>query len=182
MKKLAVVFALILGTASVSHAGIMLEPYLGMEMGKYSTNSAGDGKSEMTNMGIRVAYTLPVLVWVGLDATLGMSGKLKPDAGGDADMKRTSLGAVVGVDLPILLRAWAGVGLTNELKVDNVLNTKYKGGYTKFGIGFTGLPFVSLNLELIKDDFKDTSSDLGTSSADFKHDTYMISVSLPLEF
>lgn len=182
MKKLAVVFALIFGTASVSHAGILLEPYLGMEMGKYTTDLSGDGKTEFTNLGVRVAYTLPVLVWVGLDVNMGMSGKIKPDSGSASDMKRTSMGAVVGVDLPILLRGWAGVGFSNELKIDNSVNTKIKGTYTKFGVGFTGLPFLSLNLEYIIDSFKDTTSDVASGDADFKHSSYMFSVSLPLEF
>ncbi|NUN05323.1 MAG: hypothetical protein HUU57_06145 [Bdellovibrio sp.] len=181
MKKLLGMFAVMMAFANVANAGILIEPYLGMESGKY-TSGTGDGKTEFTNMGVRVAYTLPVLVWIGADATIGMSGKYKPDSGGDVDAKRTSIGAVVGVDLPILLRAWAGVGLSNEIKVDSADNVKYKGGYTKFGIGFTGLPFVSLNLELIKDDFKDFTSDLGSGDADLKNDSYMFSVSLPLEF
>ncbi|MEN0057500.1 MAG: outer membrane beta-barrel protein [Bdellovibrio sp.] len=181
MKKILVALAMVLSYASVSQAGWLIEPYLGYEMGKTSSGNV-DGKTELVNLGGRFAYTLPVFFWVGLDANIGMSGKYKPDSGSDEDVKRTTLGLVVGFDLPVLLRVWAAYGFSNELKFDDSVSTKVKGNNMKLGVGFTGLPFVSLNLEYIKDDFKDVETSLGNGDADFDHDSLMLSVSLPLEF
>ena len=53
---------------------------------------------------------------------------------------------------------------------------------TILGVGFTGLPFVSLNLEMAnyKYDEAELSGLSGNVDADFKH--YTLSVSLPLTF
>ncbi|WP_415061616.1 outer membrane beta-barrel protein [Bdellovibrio sp.] len=181
MKKLLAVFALVLGFTSVSQAGLLLEPYIGYEMGTAKSDSGGDGKTEAVNVGGRIAYTLPVMFWLGVDANVGTSGKYKPDTGTDVDTKRTSLSAVVGMDFPILLRAWLAYGFVNEIKFDDAFDSKVKGSNVKVGVGFTGLPFVSLNVEYIKDDFKDVDTNLGSGTTDLKHDSVMLSVSLPFE-
>lgn len=175
MKKFLAVFAVVLGFAHASQANIMIEPYLGYEMGK-TKNS--DGTFNGSDMGLRLAYAAPVFFWVGLDATSGVSGTFKPDSGGNDDGKRTTVSGVVGVDFPILLRAWAGYSLMNEIKFDTL--GKFKGSGTKVGIGFTGLPFISLNFEYINEKF--TEVDGATLSTDFKNDSYLISVSLPFKF
>jgi hypothetical protein len=178
MKKLFAVCALIIGFSSVSHAGIMLEPYLGYEMG---TTKDNDGKLDGTQLGLRLAWTAPIMFWAGLDYTMGVSAKFKPDASGapDSDAKRSTLYAVAGVDFPILLRAWFGYGFKNELKLDDY-DQKLEGTSTKLGVGFTGLPFVSLNLEYLMEDYdKVNGNSLSTHS---KNNAYVLSVSLPWEF
>lgn len=174
MKKLLLVLAMGLGFASTSHADILIEPYIGYEMGK-GTAGTTDFKLSGTDLGLRVGYASPVMFWAALDYTMG-SGTFDPDGGSSGDGKRSSLGAVVGLDFPILLRAWLGYGFTNDLKLDS---DTLKGKYTKLGVGFTGLPFVSLNLEVISDTWDDSS---GGGDPDAKNTSYLISVSLPLEF
>lgn len=175
MKKLIAVFALISGFACVSQAGVLIEPYLGYEMG--TTKDAIDGKLEGTQMGLRLAYTAPVFFWAGLDATMGMSAKAKADGVPDEEAKRTTVSGVVGVDFPILVRAWLGYSFVNEIKFDA---GKYKGNQTKVGVGFTGLPFVSLNFEYVTEKF-DKFEDF-TVNPELKNDSYVVSVSLPFEF
>ncbi|MNJ96665.1 hypothetical protein D3C87_143940 [compost metagenome] len=176
MKKLLAIVALTVGFASVSQAGWMVEPYLGYEMGKIKDNAEGDQTA--TNLGVRVAYTLPVLVWLGLDGTYGLTGEYKPDAGSSADFNRKSLYGVVGVDLPILLRGWLGYSLMNE--VDTGSPGTLKGSSFKIGLGFTALPFLSLNLEYINDKFDEF--DGNSFSPEAKNEAYMFSVSLPFNF
>lgn len=177
MKKLLAAFAVVMGFASVSNAGLLIEPYLGYEMGTFK--DAAEGKMDGTALGARVAWTAPIFFWAGLDYTMGVSAKYKPDASGqaDSDAKRSTLHAVVGVDFPILLRAWVGQSLMNEVKLDD---TTIKGSSTKLGVGFTGLPFISLNLEYIMETFdKNSQGDFATKP---KNTAYLISVSLPWEF
>ena len=183
MKKLLLILAIGLGFTSTSHADLLVEPYLGYEMGSGSDTN-GDFKTDAVNMGARLGWVSPLMLWVALDYNLGVSGNYKPDyAGGtNESSKRSTLGAVVGLDFPILVRGWIGYGFTNEIQLDDANSTKIKGTNTKIGVGFTGLPFISLNLEYIKDDFKDVETDAGDSDFDGDHSSYMLSVSLPLEF
>lgn len=174
MKKLLLVLALGLGFTSTSHADLMVEPYLGYEMGTGSQGS-NDFKVTGTDLGLRLGYDTGVMFWAALDYTMG-SLTLDPDSGTSDDGKRTSLAAVVGLDLPVLFRVWAGYGFSNEMKFDAAA---WKGKYTKFGVGFTALPFVSLNLEVINDTWDDSDSG---GDPDSKNTSYLLSVSLPLNF
>ncbi|KYG67938.1 hypothetical protein AZI87_01290 [Bdellovibrio bacteriovorus] len=175
MKKLMAVFALILGFTSVSHADLLVEPYLGYEMGK---TKDPDGKLDGTQLGLRLAYKTPIMFWAGLDYTLGVSAESKPDAGANEDAKRSTAYGVVGIDFPILVRAWVGYGFLNEIKLED--SGKLKGSNYKVGVAFTGLPFISLNLEYLNETF--TELDGNDLATDAKNDSYVLSVSLPLEF
>ncbi|QDK44752.1 hypothetical protein DOM22_06030 [Bdellovibrio sp. ZAP7] len=182
MKKMWLVLALFLGLSGTAHAGVMIEPYLGFEMGKFTDNNP-DAKTELVNMGARLAWTTPVMLWLGLDYNLGVSGNYKPDSGSNETMKRNTLFAVAGIDLPILLRGWVGYGVTSELKMDGGSNAKYTGNPIKIGVGFTALPFISLNLEYINENINKVETNSGTdNSPDNKASSYMLSVSLPLHF
>jgi hypothetical protein len=174
MKKLLLVLALGLGFTSTSHADLMVEPYIGYEMGSGSEGSQ-DFKMTGTNLGLRLGYHSGLMFWVAADYMMG-SGTIDPDNSGSFDAKRSVLGATVGVDLPILLRAWLGYAFTNDSKTDS---DTLKGTATKLGVGFTALPFVSLNLEIISDKWDDSSSG---ADPDAKNTSYMLSVSLPLNF
>lgn len=179
MKKLLAVVALTLGFVSVSQASVMVEPYLGYEFGKIKDAFQGDVKA--TNLGLRLAYKTPVMLWVGVDGTYGLTGTYDPDASGQPSgdfNRKTTVYGTLGIDLPILLRAWLGYSLVDD--VDTGSGGTLKGDSMKLGLGFTGLPFVSLNLEYIKDEYKEID---GTSlSPKPKGETYMFSVSLPLYF
>lgn len=175
MKKLLVVLVAVLGFGSVSHADILIEPYLGYETGK---TTDPDGKLNGSHLGLRLAYKTPVMLWVGVDYTAGISGQFEPDGASKEDAKRSTLSGVVGIDLPILLRAWVGVGLTNDMKVDS---GKLEGKNVKVGVGFTGLPFVSLNLEYIKDTW-DKFDGNAIPTGDAQNESVAFSVSLPLQF
>lgn len=180
MKKLLAVMALMVGFSSAAHAGIMIEPYLGYEIGKFTD---ADGKSTGVTVGGRLAYKAPLFLWLGLDGSFGSSGKYKPDSGSDADMKHTSLYGVVGFDFPILFRVWAGYGFSDQFALDTPYNSTFKGKNYKLGASFTGLPFICLNAEYIKGTTDEISGGtLANSSPSTKFESVMLSVSLPLTF
>jgi hypothetical protein len=192
MKKIFAVFAVALGMSSAAHAGILVEPYLGYEMGdiKYKFVGSSVDHTDSTSgvsYGLRVGYKF-LIPWVALDYTSG-TATAKPDpASTDYDLTKSSLGAVVGVSLP-LIRAWAGYGFSNEITNKGTSgnpDTKFKGNYLKAGVGLGILPLVDINLEYKINDLKKV--DLGQGAGDQdksavfdsnKYDTIMISVSVP---
>lgn len=174
MKKIMVLFAIVMSFSSVSHAALLIEPYLGYEIGKIKND---DAKLNGTQLGARFGYHSPVMFWAALDYTMGMSAKWEMDSGASSDAKRSTLYGVVGLDFPILLRGWVGVSLMDEMKLDN---DKLKGNATKVGFGFTGLPFVSLNFEYLTEKFTDANG--ATIDPTTENSAYMLSVSMPLEF
>ncbi|WP_413577845.1 outer membrane beta-barrel protein [Bdellovibrio sp. HCB290] len=181
MKKMWLVLALLVGFSATAKADILIEPYLGYEMGSH-TDLDPTAKTELVNMGARLAYKTPVMLWLGLDYNLGVSGKYKPDGQSDMDAKRNTLYAVAGVDLPILLRGWVGYGVMDEIKMDGTDNPKIKGKPVKIGIGTTLLPFISLNVEYIMENIDKVETDSGDLDPKGKMDSWMLSVSLPLQF
>ena len=99
-----------------------------------------------------------------------------------SDFDGNHLGIFAGVELPVLLRAWATYFLSSKL-TDND-DDEYDGSGFGLGVGFTGLPFVSLNLEyrsMTYDEFTDVSA--GTTSTDRDYDVseILFTVSLPLD-
>ncbi|UYL07498.1 outer membrane beta-barrel protein [Bdellovibrio sp. SKB1291214] len=181
MKKMWLVLALFLGFSGAAHAGVMIEPYLGYEMGSH-TDVNPTAKTELVNMGARLAWTAPALLWLGVDYNLGVSGKYKPDGQTNSDAKRNTLYAVAGIDFPILLRGWIGYGLSSEIKTDSPSDTSFKGKPVKVGVAFTGLPFLSLNFEYIMENLDKSTSGGVDNNSPGKMDSYMLSVSLPLHF
>ncbi len=190
MKKIFAVLAMAIGMSSAAHAGILIEPYLGYEMGDVKYQQIG--KAEATDstsgvsMGLRLGYKF-LIPYVALDYTTGTATG-KPDAGSDYDLTKSSLGVVVGASLP-LIRAWAGYGFTNDITMKGVgglPDTKFKGGYMKAGVGLGILPLVDINLEYKINDLKKVDLGYGAGEQDKsevfesnKYDTIMLSVSLP---
>lgn len=175
--------------ANPAQAGLLLEPYMGIEQGQtYNVGAAYGDASYKTSgavVGARVAYSLPLLFWIGLDYSLMAGGKAKPDLGGsDSDMTRSDLYAVVGADLPILLRVWGGFGVMNTATAKTAGgDSTVKGGTKmKVGAGLTMFPFISLNLELFNN--KGPKLESGGTTLDastFEDAGGVLSVSLPLD-
>jgi opacity protein-like surface antigen len=189
MKKLLMALIAALSFTSLAHASLMIEPYIGYQMGSLNAvNIAAPADSTTgslngTAFGGRLGFRF-FIPWIALDYQ-HLSGKMKPNNSllNTSTATQSSLGAVVGVDLP-LIRVWGGYGFTNDLSAkDDVtgVTDKYKGSYTKAGVGFTFLPLVSLNVEYqINDYSKFNGDDINTTFSKFDHKAVMVSVSLPL--
>lgn len=189
MKQFLTALAFVFGISSAAQAGILIEPYLGYEMGNVKSTSATPGSAEETDTangvgyGLRLGYKF-LIPWVALDYTAG-SGKTKDDAGVESDATKSALGAVVGANLP-LVRFWAGYGFSNTLTFKETAgDTKFKGTYTKVGLGFGFIPFVSLNAEYIINNYNKIElpvygeRDKSEFFSSLKHDAVFISISAP---
>lgn len=163
MKKILIAM-MIMVAGFQAQAGIYVEPYLGY-------NLAGDFNDVDTNgvnLGGRLGYSLPMLVSFGLDYNFGTY-----DADG-TDVDVSNLGAFVAVDFPILVRAYASYYLNAKAEVGS---NEFEGSGVALGVGFTGLPFLSVNVEyrtINYDDFNGSSVDVDGSEI-------LLGVSLPLD-
>ncbi|PWU12632.1 MAG: hypothetical protein C5B49_16025 [Bdellovibrio sp.] len=149
-----IIFGFILAMVPVSHAGLLIEPYLNYELiGQVANvNASGDvsAKTSGLGMGGRIGYSLPILFWAALDYSMLPTGTAKPDViGSSYSTSRSDLYLTAGIDLPILLRVWLGYGLMNSLTLKKPGGDEtYSGGTNfKIGVGFKLIPLVTLFAE-----------------------------------
>lgn len=190
-----ITLAAFLTISTTAQAGLMLEPYLGYQTtavdAKFKTlDLDAGGANQGVGFGLRAGYSL-IMAWFALDYMMVPNGKFKPAnelVMSEADYSRSDLWLTAGIDLPVLLRFWGGYGLMNTATFkDSSGDSKLTGGsHMKFGLGFTGLPLVSLNLEYLMHEHK--KIDAGgteTSTSDiyktFKESGMLLSVSVPFD-
>ena len=186
MKKIIVALMLMF----TANAGLLVEPYMGFQLGSQETEIANENyEYGLTGqlLGARLGYTLPLFM-LGLDVNVGsMDADVDsaPSGAQDQSYDTRQIGLFAGVELPILLRAWATYYFANEYTRDD--DDKFKGSGMALGVGFTGLPFVSINLEykmLTFDELEDSATGATTTySGDNQLDSneIVLSVSLPLD-
>ncbi len=157
--------------AMPANAALLIEPYIGMHF----NSEAEDADADITGTGIgaRLGYQ-------NLGLMLGLNYKsasleFEPDSGSNYDVDQTSYGLFVGYEFPILVRAWAEYIIGGNAEFDGGSEFDTISG-TQLGVGYTGLPFVSLNLEIGNLTYEEGPS--GTDDQDIS--TYMFSISLPL--
>lgn len=184
MKKivqLTLLLSLFLGYSFQSQAALLIEPVLGYSFGKanleYESAGLTDSDKESINgvsYGGRLGYQ-NLGFQLGLDY---LASKMSLD--GD-DFNTGEWGGFVGFEFPILIRVYAGYIFsgTGDIKTDTN-DVKVSGGTgPKFGVGFTMLPFLDLNIEYrsVKyDQEKDISA--GTD-LNLDYNAIMVGISLP---
>lgn len=191
LTQLLLLVVLFFAASQSAKASLLVEPLVGFNLGSKIDIKDDDNKGNYTGMGGayggRLGYQ-KLGFQMGVDylhSSIDFSGK---------DFKtNTSLNewaGFVGFEFPVLLRVYAGYifSATGESKyldkndVKQSLDLK-SGSGAKFGIGFTGLPFVVINLEYRAgsiDDYK-----LGSTRYEndkMKYSSYLLSLSLPLNF
>ena len=96
------------------------------------------------------------------------------------NVKQTDWGAFVGFEFPILVRVYAGYIFSAKGEVSTDFGkAKMEGAGTKVGVGFTGLPFVDINVEYRRGTYDDVKIG-GVKSDDTDFSSLMLGVSLPL--
>lgn len=171
MKKLLVVLGLFYFSNAM--AGVHLEPYLGYGFGSTEQTAAGikvERSYSYPSLGARVGYGMLGLS-AGLDYNMSLSAfdmTIDKPAGSTDDNKyaRSNLGVFVAYEFPILLRAFASFYFNSTLETDSdpsggTAGDQYNGSGFNLGVGFTGLPIVSLNLEFRSvsyDEYEDSSA------------------------
>ena len=159
-----------------AHAGVLLEPFVGYQVGKTQQTGQNDHKFKTTNYGARVGYKKMGLMVGGEYLT----GQGTEDSGSPAaKLTTTNIGAFVGYEFPILLRVYGVYAF--DAKFDRKVGTSttnYAGGNSiKLGVGLTTLPFIAINLEYIKATY--AKADGNDLTNDLTAGTYGLSVSLP---
>lgn len=181
MKKIlsVICFLFILGQGSAK-ADLLLDPYIGYGIGQQELEQSGvtaEYTQTGTMMGARVGWqSLGLMIGADIghaptltqELTLAALGGVK---GTETEYSGTYMGAFIGYDFPILVRAWATYFFDITYSPETGDDTTATG--TSFGVGFTGLPFVSLNAEYRMLSFDD--SDLESSEV-------FLSASIPLTF
>jgi hypothetical protein len=152
IKNSLIVFGVLVMTALSSitaNASLLIEPHLGYNISGGGTTSGVEYKYTNPELGLRLGGQFLGLM-AGLDYT-SSSYTWTQSPGGDDKFDRGELGLFVGYNLPILLRFWGAYYFTNTAKDTNSSGktpsgAEFKGNTKELGVGFTAIPFVSLNL------------------------------------
>lgn len=184
--------------SNTSNAGIHVEPYLGYSLAGSGDSTFGTTKYDHSyatpTIGGRLGYNMLGLM-AGVDYSMQTFG-LESEVGSttfDDDVSKSQLGIFVGYELPILLRVWGTYFLSSKIEGDDsqtagtLIDSRYEfsdgGGYA-LGAGFTGLPFVSINLEyrtLEYDKGEISGATITNYNEKLDLSEILLSVSLPLD-
>ncbi|MDD4975066.1 MAG: hypothetical protein PHY93_11980 [Bacteriovorax sp.] len=134
---------------SSAHASLLIEPHLGYNISGGGTTSGVEYKYTNPELGLRLGGQILGLM-AGLDYTFS-SYTWTQSPGGDDKFDRGEVGLFVGYNFPILLRFWGAYYFSNTAKDTNstgktATGAEFKGNTKELGVGFTGIPFLSLNL------------------------------------
>ncbi|MBI2520170.1 MAG: outer membrane beta-barrel protein [Bdellovibrio sp.] len=204
---------LILLVLPAAHAGVNIEPYLGYLIHnneyKSTVTSALDTSYEYSYktplLGARLGYgMLGFSLGVDYSRSLGAFKfkQEKPASSAASDeYTNSNLGLYAGYKFPILIRVWGTYFLKNQLKLDKTGgaqdtddSVEINGKGFALGAGWTGLPFLAINLEyrsITYDEIKQRNGttitlpySLGgaTVTEKIKAKEIVLSASLPLDF
>jgi hypothetical protein len=167
-----IIFSIFLISSFSANAGLLLDPYVGMGNAKSTFDAASldDTNDNATVLGARVGYSFLLF-------SLGADYQMATIDGAN----RTNLSAFAGFDLPILLRVWAEYTLNSSVDNDDLpssVDVSFNDGYS-VGIGFTGFPLVSVNLEIEQTNYTYENFPI-VGDLDVSNAAYILSVSFPL--
>jgi len=169
---------------SRANAGLLVEPVLGYNLSGSMTTDIG-GFEDVSGgtglgMGARLGYT-NLGLQVGVDYL--KSSITMDDDTVDEAINMTEMGAFVGFKFPVLLRVYAGYIFSANADTEvGTAECKFsEGSGTKFGVGFTGLPFINVNVEYRSGSFDKTEVNDVEVDSDSTYKALMLSLSLPLD-
>ncbi|MCO4794996.1 MAG: outer membrane beta-barrel protein, partial [Bacteriovoracaceae bacterium] len=124
------------------------------------TTPATTGETNGIGVGARLGFQYLGLMG-GVQYDMGMGSELEATnttVTTKDDIKKSHLGVFVGYNLPMMLRLWGTYYLDSKIEGDEAAGSDagidaidstntWKGGGYGLGVGFTGLPFLSINLE-----------------------------------
>lgn len=163
-----------------ARAELLIEPLVGWSFAEgLDIEDSGDFKSgDGPSIGGRIGYQ-KLGFQLGLDylhSSIDMSSNQF-----DEDVKSNQWAGFVGFKFPILFRVYAGYIFSAD--GDSELNGRTlelkDGTGGKFGLGFTILPFLDINLEYRKGAYDKFELGSVSSSKDVDFEALMLGVSLP---
>lgn len=181
-------------------ADFHIEPYLGYQFGTYTGESvaetgSGDITFDVDDDQTGVAYG-GKLGWGMLGFSFGvdyMKGMITSKGGGvTTDYDVSALGAYAEFTFPIMLSVSASYffdyKMVGDSSGEDSVDTTDSGNGFKVGVGFTFLPFISLNIDYIVANIDDIELDDAKGvdidkfkSADSTVKNIMIGISLPID-
>jgi hypothetical protein len=147
VKNSLLVIAFTLITSTAANAGVLIEPHLGVALHGNADYGSSTTSYNGGQYGLRLGGEYLGFM-AGMDYThSSFTYKTTSSAGAvsNTDKSRSQLGLFGGYKFPILVRAWAGYYFTDKTS-DRTGSNFEKGHGTELGVGFTGLPFLSVNL------------------------------------
>ncbi len=155
--------------------------------------------------GLRLGYEsiLGIMVGAEYSAQLSHGMKVKNKASGtftydgvetneyEFDASTRNIGIFVGYSFPILLRVWGTFFFDSTLSVEadatpravDANGNEYDGSGRSFGVGYTGLPFISVNLEYRTFEWDEKRPRANSNyTADHEASEIFLSVSAPFSF
>jgi hypothetical protein len=164
-------------------AGLLLEPVLGYSMvTRFKVDDGDSAKGSGPSIGGRIGYQ-NLGLQLGLDylrSTYNLD-----DNDYKEDVTASEWAGFVGFEFPILFRVYAGYifSANGESQYDGGSGkqklTFSEGSGMKFGVGFTGLPFIDINFEYRRGTYGEYKLGSTKETADTDFNAYMISLSLP---
>lgn len=168
-----------------AQAALLLEPVVGYSFGKSESDNAKDSNSTGPSFGGRVGYQ-QLGFQLGIDYLHTVANLSENEY--KSDMNIDEFAGFVGFEFPVLFRVYAGYIFSSNADVKyNVAGNSQKleltdGSGMKFGLGFTGLPFVDINFEYRKVSWDKWKLAGLSGSDDNGYNAFMIGASVPLTF
>jgi hypothetical protein len=138
-------------SAAPVQASLLIEPHLAYNLSGGGTSSGTKYTYNGPQYGLRLGGQFLGFM-AGLDFTQSTYTwkRVSATATNNDSFKRSEVGIFAGYNLPILLRFWAAYYFMSSAKDQESSGLtssgdEYSGHTTELGIGFTGLPFLSVN-------------------------------------
>ena len=163
-----------------SKAALLLEPVVGYNIGTKVDFESGENYTggSGTAFGGRVGYQNFGLQ-LGLDylnSSIDMD-----DADIDDNISLTEWAGFIGYEFPVLLRVYAGYIFSAAGSTESNGNDwdLIEGSGTKLGVGFTGLPFIDINVEYRAGSFDNYEINGTKQNKEVNYQSIMLGLSLP---
>lgn len=182
LKYIGAVFVGFLIVYSSAYAGLLIEPHWGYNLVGKVDGISGATKFNGNQYGARIGAQSFGFMG-GLDYThSAFTYKTVAPVASD-EKSRDQIGVFAGYKFPILLRFWGAYNFFDKTKqtangANHVSGYYTKGHGTTAGIGFTGLPFLSVNLEYKTSSYNDSSA--GALNPKVTTKEVVLGVSIPI--
>jgi hypothetical protein len=186
MKKILIIIILLL-SFNTAFSTVLFETGIGFSQGSFEylgTSVKGDFKGLYLNA--RLCHNFDSGVFLGIDLrSYSLLNTVDGESNFEASLLNTSRGFVIGFTPGKRLRLWFSYQFINSFDMPESSTTTFNlvdGKGFIAGIGYMGIPWVSINLEYASyyfDEYKDGG--LYSLSNDYSFQTFLISFSFPID-
>ena len=165
-----------------SRAEFLLEPFGGISLNQKWDDGTNTGAFSGAVIGARAGFHKMGFSF-GFDARQS-TVSITPTTGSAYDAEHSQIGLMAAYEFPVMVRVWASSVLTSTLKNSDTDYEFSDASGSTFGIGYTGLPYLSMNVEMATTSYSKgkAKADSTKSSIDLSLSYILLSISLPLVF